>query len=401
MKALVLAAGLGTRLRPLTNKRPKPLIRLGGKRIIDYTIDALKKSEEITFIVNYKEKMMKNHIEEYIKSKKYRIKIRFIKQKRVNGTASAIALSPYNEFLCINGDVFFGQSFIPKVLECYSKHKKPVISVKKVKNPKNYGVVYKKGNTFVKICEKENNPSSNLANMGVYLFTGDILEAIEKIEPSQRGEYEVTDALNQCEAKVVEYNGYWNDIGYFWDILNTNEIIMEKTEHEVLGDIRKNVKIVPPVRIGKDTVVREGSYIQGPAVIGENCTIGPNSFIRKNSVIGNNCHIGMSEVKNSIVYDNSNVPHFNYIGDSIIDENCNLGAGTTVANLRFDDKSVKMKVKNKMIDSKRRKIGCIMGRNTKTGINVTIYPGRIIGESCTVGPGRIMDKNVPDGTDIR
>ena len=102
-----------------------------------------------------------------------------------------------------------------------------------------------------------------------------------------------------------------------------------------------------------------------------------------------------------MVYDHSNIPHFNYVGDSIIDEHCSLGAGTMVANLRFDNRPIPMEIKNTPIDSGRRKLGCIMGKNTKTGINVTIYPGRIIGSSCTVYPGRIVDRNIPDNTDFR
>ena len=322
-------------------------------------------------------------------------------QKEINGTASAISLSPYDEFLCINGDIFFEPSLVPRVLELYSKHKTNIISVKKVEDPENYGVIYKKGNDFLKIREKEKNPSSNLANIGVYFFTNEILNAIIEIKKSQRNEYEITDAMNLCKSKVLEYDGFWSDIGYFWDILNTNEVVMKKLEHKILGNVEKNVKIIPPVFIDENTIVREGSYITGPVRIGKNCTIGPNSFIRKNTVIGDKCHIGMCEVKNSIIYDNSNIPHFNYIGDSIIDENCNLGAGTMVANLRFDDRSIPMEIKNKKIDSQRRKMGCIMGDNTKTGINVTIYPGRIIGSSCFIYPGKIVDKNIPDNTVLR
>lgn len=401
MEALVLAAGLGTRLKPLTNSRSKLLIRIGGKTVIDYIIDSLKDLDEICFIVNYEQERLKEHIKQYLNLNNYNIKTRFIVQKEINGTASAISLSPYDEFLCINGDIFFEPSLIPRVLELYSEYKTNIISVKKVEDPENYGVVYKKGNDFLKIREKEKNPSSNLANIGVYFFTNEILNAIIEIKKSQRNEYEITDALNLCKSKVLEYDGFWSDIGYFWDILNTNEVVMKKLEHKILGNVEKNVKIIPPVFIDENTIVREGSYITGPVRIGKNCTIGPNSFIRKNTVMGDKCHIGMCEVKNSIIYDNSNIPHFNYIGDSIIDENCNLGAGTMVANLRFDDRSIPMEIKNKKIDSQRRKMGCIMGDNTKTGINVTIYPGRIIGSSCFIYPGKIVDKNIPDNTVLR
>ncbi len=401
MNALVLAAGLGTRLQPLTTTRPKPLITVGGRAIIEYIIDSLKDFDEISVIVGYKKEQLKDYIVQYVNEKGYDVNTQFIVQEEVNGTASAISLSPYDEFLCVNGDVFFEASLIPQVLAYYRRYNKPVISVKGVENPEKYGVVQKNGNNFVKIHEKKKNPPSQLANIGVYFLTAEVLDAIDTVEKSSRGEYEVTDALNKCEAKVLEYRGFWNDIGYFWDVLNTHEFLMARTEHKILGEVRKNVTIIPPVSIDEGTVIKEGSYIQGPVIIGKNCTVGPNSFIRKNTAVGDGCRIGMSEVKNSIIYNNSNVPHFNYVGDSIIDENCNLGAGTIVANLRFDDKTVMMEIKNKRINSKRRKIGCVMGSNTQTGINVTIYPGRIIGNSCQIYPGRIVDKNIPDNTVFR
>jgi bifunctional UDP-N-acetylglucosamine pyrophosphorylase/glucosamine-1-phosphate N-acetyltransferase len=149
--------------------------------------------------------------------------------------------------------------------------------------------------------------------------------------------------------------------------------------------------------VGKNTIIRSGSYIQGPCYIGENNIIGPNAFIRPNTSIENNCHIGLSEIKNSTILSNSNVPHFNYIGDSIICENVNLGAGTKVANLRFDDGNVMVKIKGKLINSKRRKLGTIIGPNVKTGINVSIMTGKIIGENSRIGAHTLVIEDVsPD-----
>ncbi|MFX1340894.1 MAG: glucose-1-phosphate thymidylyltransferase, partial [Promethearchaeota archaeon] len=132
--------------------------------------------------------------------------------------------------------------------------------------------------------------------------------------------------------------------------------------------------------------------------IGNNNIIGPNAFIRPNTSIENNCHIGISEVKNSIIYSDSNIPHFNYVGDSIICENVNLGAGTKVANLRLDDGNVKVKIKGKLIDSQRRKLGTIIGPNVKTGINVSIMTGKLLGENSKIGAHTIVIEDVPPNT---
>ena len=131
---------------------------------------------------------------------------------------------------------------------------------------------------------------------------------------------------------------------------------MDHIEHRIHGIIEENVHIEGKVFVGNKTTIKSGSNIQGPCYIGENNLIGPNAFIRPYSFIADNCHIGMSEIKNSIIFSYSAVPHFNYIGDSIICENVNLGAGTKVANLRFDDKSVKVKTydlsPNELFDEK-------------------------------------------------
>ena len=120
--------------------------------------------------------------------------------------------------------------------------------------------------------------------------------------------------------------------------------------------------------------------------------------MRPYTYVGDHCHIGISEVKNSIILSHSNVPHFNYIGDSIICEYVNLGAGTKVANLRFDDKSVFVSIKGKRIDSKRRKLGTIIGPNVKTGINVSIMTGKIIGENSIIGAHTLVTEDIPPNT---
>ena len=123
-------------------------------------------------------------------------------------------------------------------------------------------------------------------------------------------------------------------------------------------------------------------------LIGKNCKIGPNAYIRPYTVIGDNCHIGNAcEVKASIIMNGSKIPHFNYVGDSIIGENCNLGAGTKVANLRLDEKNIKVPVKNELVDTGRRKLGVIMGDNVHTGINVSIDVGTMIGAYTYIAPG--------------
>ena len=106
----------------------------------------------------------------------------------------------------------------------------------------------------------------------------------------------------------------------------------------------------------------------------------------------------MSETKNSLIFSNTAVPHFNYIGDSIVCENVNLGAGAKLSNLRFDNSSIKMNINGRLIDSGRRKLGAIIGPNVKTGINVSVMCGKKIGENSIIGAHTLVNEDVPPNT---
>jgi len=265
------------------------------------------------------------------------------------------------------------------------------MSVVKVENNRDLGVVELKKDRVVHIYEKVEKPPSNMANAGLYLFTPDIFTAIARTPKSQRGEYEITDSLqlmiDQGGGVYCHKISYWLDLSYPWDLLRANESLLSGITAENLGEVEENAVIKGVVSIGKGTVIRSGSYIVGPVIIGQDVDVGPNCYIRPFTAIGDGCHIGASvEVKNSIVMKGSKIPHHNYVGDSIIGEDCNFGAGTKIANLRLDEKDIW--VGN--INTGRRKFGAIIGDNVKTGINVSINVGAVIGNNTHIGPGAVV-----------
>ncbi|MCK5459477.1 MAG: glucose-1-phosphate thymidylyltransferase, partial [Thermoplasmatales archaeon] len=225
-----------------------------------------------------------------------------------------------------------------------------------------------------------------------------------KTDKSPRGEYEITDSINLL-LNNMEMEGIflkeWRDVVYPWHLLDANEEILKKTEKKIEGTVEENTTIRGNVTIGKDSIIRAGSYIEGPVIIGSNCKIGPNCYIRAYTAIGNNCHIGNAcELKNSIVMDKSNVPHQNYVGDSVIGCNCNLGAGTKIANLRLDKKNINVVLNGKKIDTKRRKFGAVIGDNVQTGINATINIGTIIGNNCFIGQTASVEGEIKPNSTI-
>ncbi len=385
MKCVVLAAGEGKRMHPLTFTRPKVMLQIAGKPILEWNLlNAITAGiKEFVFVVGYKSEMVRNY---FGKGEKWNISIEYVNQGKALGTAHAIGMVErfVDDFIVLCGDTIFGSQDIKNITK-----NEISIGLVEVENAEEYGIVETKEEKVVKIYEKMNKPFTNIINAGIYHFNKEIFDHIRKTDKSPRGEYEITDSINQLaqreEMKGIFLNE-WRDVVYPWHLLDANEEILKKTEKKIEGTVEENTTIRGNVIIGKDSIIRAGSYIEGPVIIGSNCKIGPNCYIRAYTAIGNNCHIGNAcELKNSIVMDKSNVPHQNYVGDSVIGCNCNLGAGAKIANLRLDKKNINVILNGKKIDTKRRKFGAVIGDNVQTGINATINIGTIIGNNCFIG----------------
>lgn len=397
LDVLILAAGEGTRMRPLTANIPKPLLPVAGKPFLEHTILALRDSglKDIRILIGWKD----HKIQEYFgDGTKFGVNISYLEQEKRLGTAHAVGMAKgkiRNDFLCINGDVVMNSMQIKQVTSFFMEKGENIMMTTKVDNPSIYGIVESDSSSRVRrIIEKPKNFIGNLANAGVYVFKPEIFDTIDKTQQSPRGEYEITDSLqiladmNRVYAYVAEN---CIDVTHPWDILTANEYLMKTVKTRIDGTLDKNVTIKGEVIIGKGTIVRSGTYIIGPVIVGEHSEIGPNCLIRPSTCIGNNCKVGNAcEVKNTIIMDDTHVPHLNYVGDSVIGERCNLGAGTKVANLRFDDRPISATHGGRTLSTGRRKLGVIMGDDVQTGINSSIDAGTIIGENTLIGPGAFV-----------
>jgi len=185
-------------------------------------------------------------------------------------------------------------------------------------------------------------------------------------------------------------------IRYPWDLLAANENhVSSLVENRIQGDIHPSAVIEGIIHLGPGTRILPGVFIEGKVVIGANCKIGPNCYLRGNTSIGDGCHIGQSvEIKNCLILSNTNVGHLSYIGDSVLGERVNFGAGTIVSNLRHDGKNHRSMVNGTLIDTGRRKFGCIVGDGVHTGIHTSIYPGRKLWPGTSTRPGEIVSKDL-------
>lgn len=157
----------------------------------------------------------------------------------------------------------------------------------------------------------------------------------------------------------------------------------------ILGRVETGAYLINPeeISIGKGTIVEPGAYISGPCIIGENCQIRHGAYVRGNVITGNKCVIGhATEVKNSIFLDGAQAGHFAYVGDSILGNRVNLGAGTKCANLRFDGSTIPVLWNTKRVDSGLRKFGAILGDCVQTGCNSVTNPGTLMGKKSCLAP---------------
>jgi UDP-N-acetylglucosamine diphosphorylase / glucose-1-phosphate thymidylyltransferase / UDP-N-acetylgalactosamine diphosphorylase / glucosamine-1-phosphate N-acetyltransferase / galactosamine-1-phosphate N-acetyltransferase len=180
-----------------------------------------------------------------------------------------------------------------------------------------------------------------------------------------------------------------------WDLLTIQERVMTCWQEEISGDVHPSAVIEGSLKLGKGSRILPGVFIEGNVVIGEGCKIGPNCYVRGSTAIGDRCHIGQSvEIKNSIILSGTNVGHLSYVGDSILGENVNFGAGTIVSNFRHDGRNHLSAVNGVQTDTGRRKFGAVIGDGVHTGIGTLFYPGRKIGPGLFTLPGDIVRKDI-------
>mgnify|MGYP000462921144 CR=1 FL=1 len=410
MKAVVLAAGEGVRLQPLTFTRPKHLLPVAGRPLIQHLIEAIRMAgiNEILIVVRYKAEMIS---EFFGNGDKFGVKISYVQQGEEKGTADAVkAVEPYVEedFLLVYGDLLVENEVIKRVIKTHIREKaEATLTVVPVESPQHYGILALQGNRVIKIVEKptpEEAPT-NLANAGIYALSTSIFDKIRRTSHSKRGEIEITDSLTLLinEGKTVLAvtipKESWIDVGRPWDLFEANEWKLKRLTHRIDGQIENGAVVIGPVTVEKNARIRSGAYIKGPVFIGAGSDVGPNCFIRPYTSLGKNVRIGNAcEIKNSIILDETHVGHLSYVGDSIIGESCNLGAGTVIANLRFDGKNVKMRVKDEIVDTGRRKLGVILGDHVETGINASFMPGVKVGNNCWIGPHVLVSSDVPPDT---
>lgn len=391
MKAIILAAGEWSRLRPLTNTVPKPLIQIFGKSIIEHNIENIYKFvDEIIVVVKFKQELIKKSLWNEYKW----IKITYKEQGKDKGTWAAIKwIKSDIDVLIMNWDSIFDKNDLEKLL----KFNWYWVLVKKVSNPEKYWIFkIDVDNNIKQIIEKPKENIWNLANLWVYKFDSKILEIVDNIEISSRWEYEITDAINDFVKlfpfKAFEIKWEFIDIWYPWDILTANAYFLNKvSESNIKWTVEEWVTIKWNIILEEWAILKSGTYIEWNVYIWKDTSIWPNAYLRWKTVIWEWCKIWNAvEIKNSSIWNKTNIAHLSYIWDSIIWNNINIGWGFITANLRHDKGNIKVPVKWVLTDTWLYKLWIIIWDNCKTWINTSSMPWRVLKNDTFTNPGTII-----------
>lgn len=314
MKAVILAAGQGTRLRPVTLTMPKPLVPVANKALIRYAIDSLKNAglTDIAIIVHSMESPI---VSTFGDGSSLGVNMQYIVQEQQLGLAHAIGMAKDfvgdDAFCVFLGDNIFEDKMADLLREFPNSEADATIVVGEVPDPTRFGIAVIEDGKIKGLVEKPKDPPSNMAIAGVYLFKPTIFDAIGKIKPSFRGELEITDAIQVrvdegADVRPYSLKGWWIDAGKPDPIIVANQLVMESmpftpspqdTGDQVEGDSAVTHRVV----LGKGSKIID-SVVRGPVLIGEN-TIIRNSYIGPYTSIGSNTTIENSEVDASIIMD--------------------------------------------------------------------------------------------------
>ncbi|MGD1060042.1 MAG: bifunctional sugar-1-phosphate nucleotidylyltransferase/acetyltransferase [Methanomassiliicoccales archaeon] len=391
LKAVVLAAGEGTRLRPFTNTRPKVMIPVANRPILEYVVKALVDNgvKDIVLVVGYRRERIMSY---FGSGESFGANIEYVVQEKQLGTSHALlAAKPKvdKEFLVLAGDNIVDARMVAQLL---GHEKGMAVAVATSELASKYGVVDIEGDRVVNIVEKPTASAETTVSTGMYRFTSDVFEFLE--EARLKGVMAITQAivpnLKKMHLKAVHGNGKWMDVVYPWDILKVNSAAMEWQGLSLQGTVEDNVFFKGQVSVGAGTRIRSGCYIEGPVVIGEGCDIGPYVTIQGATSIGTAVNIGpYANIVESVIMGGSSLGAHSHLSHCVLDEGVSAGPGLLAAcgeaNVNVEKEFFHL-----------RKIGSLFGQNAALGSGVACEAGTIVGSDSRIADHATIRGNLED-----
>jgi len=405
VQAVILSGGAGERAFPLTTDKPKPMVELMGKPLLQYVVENLREVgiDDLIIVTGPKSRLIREYFGD---GEAFGTKIHYTTQEEPLGMANALKTAEpllQDHFFMLNGNDVFEPRLLADVVKRAEESGGDMVLVgKEMEHPWKFGVFDFEGGKVSAVVEKPpmGEEPSNVVVVGVYFFSKVIFQYIDRT-PLTNYQLEIAyqSLIDEGNVEFVPYDGVFESFKYPWDLLTINEYLMAGSI--TTPDISEQARVSDRAIIDGNVIIEDGvrvfenAVIRGPAYIGRNSVIGNNVLVWNHSSIGANSVVGFSsEIKHSLIGSNCWI-HMAYVGDSIISDNCSLGAGTITANYRFDEGEVPVNVKGEDISSGTDKLGVIMGPECKTGCNATLMPGVKVGPHSIVGPCVMLRDDLP------
>ena len=411
MKVVVLAAGRSKRMQPVPDKN---FLNFCGQPLIWHQLGALSKESFEDFILiggKHNLDQLAELGEKFRKVVNSALKFQVVEQKDLEAGMAGAVLSlkkvvKDEPILLVSSNDIVEPAAYQAILKASTDEAFDGFLIgKKVKEyfPGGYLEVDAKGQ-IKSIVEKpgEGKEPSDMINLVVHFHrdAAKLIQYLEKVSSKRDDRYEVAlDEMMQAgvKFKAVKYDGFWQAIKFPWHIRPLAQYFLEKKGSFIATEaqISDQAIIKEPVIIEEGVKVFAGAVINGPVYLGKNTVVATNSLVRE-SFIGNDCVVGYSsEVARSFLGNNVWL-HTNYVGDSVIMDNCSFGSGTVTGNLRLDEQNISVNINGDKVDTGTNKWGCVIGENCRVGINTSLMPGIKIGAGSFIGAGITVAEDIPE-----
>jgi glucose-1-phosphate thymidylyltransferase len=382
--AVILAAGEGRRLEPLTNRRPKPMVPVANRPLLEYVVEAIAATgiDRIALVVGYRQERIRNHFGD---GDDWNVTIEYVEQSTQLGTGHAVLQAESvvdGPFVVLNGDRIVDAAIVSRVRDLARDGDHPAMAVTTAEHPREYGVVSLDGDRVTGIDEKPEGPvETNRINAGVYAFSSDVFDAIR--ETHTTGELAITATLNglaaEGELTAVGYDGRWLDVSNLWDLLAVNAAL--------IGESAETAPATPA--LGESVTVADDVALAGNVRIGPNVTVGGSTAIGSNATVE-----AGAVVENAVVFPDAVIGPGAVVRDAIVAGNAQIGPNATIAGgpatVVVDD-AVHHDVE----------LGGVVGDNATVGSGATLTDGAVVGDDVRADAGVVIDGRVESGAVVR
>ncbi|MFB6171683.1 MAG: sugar phosphate nucleotidyltransferase [Haloarculaceae archaeon] len=391
--AVVLAAGEGTRLRPLTRNRPKPMLPAANRPILEYVLDALVEAgvDRICLVVGYKRDRVQGHF-----GPTYRdVPLVYAHQRKQLGSGHALLQARSvcdGPVLVVNGDRLLDASAVREVSETFERHGEPTLAVLEHPETSQYGAVRLRDGYLDELVEKPDADEFRFINAGIYAFDADIFDAVEAT-PRREGELGLTDTVVRFLAagepvRGVQIGGLWADATYPWDLLAVADELFAR------GRIGER-EVAERVWVAESARVHDEATLQAPVVVGPDCEVAAGAVVGPNVALGRNATVGPNvTLVRSVLDADTRVEAGSVLIDAVAGEDCHLGASTTVpggpADVRVDDRIFS-----------RQRLGAVFADRVRAEGDVSCAPGTLVGPEARLGVGVRASGTVEAGAEVR